>query len=114
MATRFEYSGPVPTVKSRSSLHDRFSTRGILRGGVLLLEPEEAKAMIREAKKRRVNVLGVDAFFVAEQSTTPSMEFSRSFATKGGVSPANYRLAEEHIARHLDKGLLFEVVIEES
>jgi uroporphyrinogen-III decarboxylase len=94
-------------------LHEKFKGRGVIRGGTLLLDSEAAVAMIREAARLGVGILGIDAFIVTQDSTTPSMEFSRSFEVEEGAHPHSHQLAEKHVLENANKGLLFEVVIDE-
>jgi hypothetical protein len=95
----------------QSDLWEKFGACGIISGGVILLPASSARALIKEAEKSEIDVLGIDTFIVANGRITPVLEFSRSFCDGEQVNKKNHRLAVELINRHEDAHTYFEVVL---
>jgi hypothetical protein len=91
------------------SIAAEFKSRGIVRGGILILGPHEALAMVARAREQSVPVLGVDGFWITEQTTQPDMEHSIDL----GGAQSSWRRAEEFIRTRADSDLMFEVVADE-
>jgi hypothetical protein len=92
------------------SIAREFINRGTLRGGVLLLEPSDALAMIERAEQLGVPVLGIDGFRMTETTTQPDMEHSIDLSSTGHGA---WHEAGEFISARADRGLMFEVVADE-
>lgn len=90
-------------------LENRFRSRGVLRGGVLLLPASEALSLVEAAREGAVVVLGVDGFYLGDGATQPALEHSIDLSV---VSAANdsWSTALEFI-RSRPPGLHFEVVL---
>lgn len=99
--------------KQTKSLRTAFFTRGIVRGGILMLTSADALALVDEAEKRGVGILGIDAFYITDKSTTPTMEFSIVLTDNNGAVRCSHLLAKQHLARVRHENLWFEVVTEE-
>lgn len=91
------------------SIAAEFKSRGIVRGGILILGPHEALAMVARAHEQGVPILGVDGFWITEQTTQPDMEHILDL----GHVQSSWREAEEFIRSRADTGLMFEVVADE-
>ncbi len=62
-----------------------FGARGTLRGGILILRPDEAIAPVRRARDTGSGVLGLDAFQITGTSTQPLMEHSTDYPGAGAL-----------------------------
>jgi hypothetical protein len=87
-----------------------FESRGLKRGGILLLKPDDAIELVEAARQQRKPILGVDAFTVTETSTQPSMEHSADYSDQS-KSIDTWSAARHHIEKLRDSGFLFEVVV---
>lgn len=65
-----------------NSIERKFVNRGIERGGILLLQRNDAIKFIEECQKQNVIILGIDGFFITEDLTQPSMEHSIDISNK--------------------------------
>ena len=94
-------------------LEAEFVPRGVLRGGILMLPPEEAIALVRRARVAQISVLGMDAFRITERSTQPFMEHSTDYTTSSAPAPADpWVEAEEFLSRYRETEFVFEVVLD--
>lgn len=92
------------------SIAGEFKTRGIVRGGTLILASEDALAMVGRARELDVRILGVDGFWITEHTTQPDMGHSIDL----GGEPSSWAAAEEFIRSRAGLGLSFEVVADEA
>jgi hypothetical protein len=92
------------------TLREEFSHRGLLRGGVLFLSAREALAMVKRAREKRVPVLGVDGFWITENTTEPDMEHMLDVS---GDPHHGWDEARKFIEDRAATGLMFEVVEDE-
>lgn len=91
------------------SIAAEFKSRGVVRGGTLILDPHEALALVARARELNVPVLGVDGFWITEQTTQPDM--GHSIDLGGGES--SWTRAEAFLRQRAGSGLMFEVVVDE-
>jgi hypothetical protein len=91
------------------SVEDEFRSRGLARGGVLLLQPRDALEMVGRAREARVVVLGVDGFWITDDTTQPDLEHSIDL----GADESSWEAAARFIDERLESGLRFEVVLDE-
>jgi hypothetical protein len=91
------------------SIAAEFASRGIVRGGILILDAHEALAMIARAREVAVPILGVDGFWITEQTTQPDMGHSIEL----GEGASSWTAAEEFVQQRAQTGLMFEVVADE-
>ena len=97
---------------TREQLESEFVPRGVLRGGILMLPPDEAIALVRRARAAQINVLAMDAFRITERSTQPFMEHSTDYTASSVPAPADpWTEAEEFLSRYRETGFVFEVVL---
>jgi hypothetical protein len=93
------------------TLRGEFAHRGILRGGTLIMCPPDAIAMVERARELNVPVLGVDGFWITDETTQPDLEHTLD---TGGNPADGWDEAAQFIAERADLGLMFEVVEDES
>lgn len=91
------------------SIAAEFASRGILRGGILLLDADQALAMIGRARELAVPVLGIDGFWITEDATQP--DIGHSIDLGGGAS--SWAEAVAFVNERAETGLMFEVVADE-
>jgi len=90
-------------------IEKKFAERGIIRGGLLLLRPEDALELIDEAARKRRKVLGVDGFIITNNSTQPLMDES--------INLSKYPLecwekAKRFLLCRVDRDLFFEIILD--
>jgi len=88
-----------------------FAAKGLIRGGVLLLEPEEALNMVRRCRAMKIRVLGLDGFVVTDKTTQPSMEHSVDLSKEQKDTSTCWDEAEGFLRSRLNSGMFFEVVV---
>ncbi len=95
---------------TREALERAFATRGIRRGGLLLLSATEARAFVAAARDAQLPVLGIDAIRVEARETRPDLAqiLDLSDATP---STDTWAEAEAFLAARLGSGLHFDVVL---
>ena len=91
-------------------LEQEFCSKGVLRGGILLLKATDALEMVRRCRELGVEVLGIDGFRITDQTTQPLMEESIDLSKPGGAHDG-WTLAEAFLGRRADTDIFFEVVI---
>ena len=91
-------------------IEQEFADKGVLRGAVFMLRAQSALEMVRRCREEGIEVLGLDAFRLTEQTTQPLMEQSIDL-TKPGEGDCWIR-AETFLAARTDSDLYFEVVID--
>ena len=91
-----------------NDIENKFKSKGVVRGGVLLVSINTALEMVSEAEKKGVNILGIDGFFIRDDVTQPSMDNSIEFDEEN----INHAEAKRFLGSREDKGLLFEIVFE--
>ncbi len=94
---------------------DAFRDKGITRGKTTRFLADDALAVVRECRKRRVLISGVDGFFLTEHTTQPSMENSVDLSDiESFHNPVDcWTRAERFIQINADKGLYFEIVMDD-
>ena len=93
-----------------------FTSRGMLRGGVLLLRPNDALDMVQNCRRESVSILGIDAFRISSNSTQPVMEDSVDFSreTRRASFLDVWHEAELFLHNRQNKDLFFEIVLDRS
>ena len=81
------------------------------RGGLLLLRPADALALVSRAAEEGVPVLGVDALSVSDESTASPLDHTADFAAGVADGHGCWEPAEAFIRARSDLGLLFEVTL---
>ncbi|MEM8949566.1 MAG: hypothetical protein AAGA21_00730 [Pseudomonadota bacterium] len=92
-----------------TDIEQEFRAKGEQRGGVLLLTPADAVAMIRRCREENIRVLGLDAFIVNEKTIQPVMAESIDYGDRDDVDD-RWSHAEAFVKARDGKGLSFEVV----
>jgi hypothetical protein len=91
-------------------LASEFATRGIMRGGILMLAADDATALVERARDAGVKVIGVDGFWISETSTHPDQDHTL-FSGRVNLDP--WDEAAGFIRERADLGLMFEIVLDE-
>ena len=86
----------------------------IERGGIQLLRPAAARAVVEDAQRRGIDVLGLDAFALTETTTRPSWAESANFTTEAGVDRGSHGRALAYLDERADRDIFFEVVLDEA
>ncbi|MDR3715555.1 MAG: hypothetical protein P4L51_22320 [Puia sp.] len=88
-----------------------FEDKSINRSGIFLYSKENALQIIDECKKRNIVLLGIDGFYLGENTTEPSMENSVDFSMR----PFTESIYEDAIAflKARNDRLHFEIVYSE-
>ena len=89
-----------------------FYTRSLIRGGVLLLSPQDALNLVARARKERIRVLGIDGFFLRNEETEPSMEHSIDLTAGRDLAKDSWSSAERFLQQRVGSGMHFEIVLE--
>ena len=98
---------------TREQLETEFHGRGTLRGGILMLRPDDAIAFVRRARDAGIAVLGVDAFQITDRTTQPFMEHSADYTTSSAPPPPDsWTEAEQFLAGFRNTTFVFEVVLD--
>jgi hypothetical protein len=92
-------------------LEREFQSRGVVRGGLTLLRPRDALALVSKAREASLGVLGVDGFFISANATQPSLEDSIDLSN-ASASQSSWDAAEEFLKRYLHTDMYFEVVLD--
>jgi hypothetical protein len=74
------------------------------------MSPAEAIAMVERARELDVRVLGVDGFWITDDTTQPDLEH---MLDTGGNPAGGWDEAARFIAERADLGIMFEVVEDE-
>jgi hypothetical protein len=89
-----------------------FSERAIIRGGILIFTKQDTLEFIEQCRKSGIGILGIDAFFITETSTQPSMEHSVDYSSdRADQDCYNYDRALKFVAEK-DDHIFFEIVCE--
>ena len=95
-----------------NNIENIFKDRAVQRGGINLYSKYDALNFVQECYKHSVYILGIDGFYIAEDTTEPSIENSIDFS----VLPLNKENILEIAKEFLDKkddDLFFEIIYEE-
>ena len=91
-----------------NDIENKFKSKGIVRGGILLVPINHALKMVLEAEKEGMNILGIDGFFIKDDITEPSMDNSVEFDEES----LNHTEARRFLESKRNKGLVFEVTFD--
>jgi len=83
-------------------------SKAVTRGGLDLYAPDAAVALLKAAEKEGIRVLGIDGFYIGENTTRPSLENSVDLSDSGD----SVRDALNFLGERQNSGLYFEVVLE--
>jgi hypothetical protein len=97
-----------------STIEDEFREAGVMRGGVLLLRPNDAIRMVQRPREQRILVLGLDGFVVTDSTTQPILEESIDLSNLiNRPNTTCWEIAEQFLNDRKSSNLFFEVVIDE-
>lgn len=92
-------------------LEGEFRPRATIRGGILMFQAADAIALIREAHHRRIRVLGIDTFRLADGATEPMLQHMLDLSAGGQFSDAHWQAAETFVQERSHMDFHFEVVL---
>jgi hypothetical protein len=93
-------------------LEREFAARGVPHdGGLLLLKPSDAIALVRRAAEEGVPVLGVDGFVLTSQSTQSPLEHLADYSQAVADGHGCWQAAESFIRAREGQGLAFEITL---
>jgi hypothetical protein len=93
-------------------LEREFAPRAVPNGGgLLLLGPDDAVALVRRAAGVRVPILGVDGMFVSERGTDSPIAHIADYSTAVAAGEGCWSWAEEFIEERRLLNMVFEVVL---
>jgi len=69
-----------------NNIEKKYENVAVVRGGVFLLDKVNAMAFIADCEIEAVAILGIDGFYLTEESTQPSMEDSIDFSSSNLLS----------------------------
>jgi len=80
-------------------------------GGLLLLRPEDALALVSRAAEEGVPILGVDGFLLTESSTESPLEHLADFSSRVADGHGCWQEADAFIQARRNLGLVFELTL---
>lgn len=89
-----------------------FRAKGVMRGGLLLLRPADARDMVLRARDEGVKILGLDAFLLRPDETEPVLTHSIDFTTAMLGDQDTWKAAGEFLTERMPLDLYFEVIVE--
>jgi hypothetical protein len=99
---------------NRNQLESEFVSRAVPHsGGLLLLTPDDALALVRRASEERLPILGIDGMFVSEGETLSPLEYIADFSVAVAQGDGSWSAAKAFVLAHQMLGLVFEVVLGE-
>lgn len=91
-------------------LQREFTRRAVERGGILMLAPADACALVERARRERIPVLGIDGFRLGSESTQPDLAHSIDFSS-APFRADPWSAAAAFLEERIQSGLHFEVVL---
>ena len=64
-----------------NKIEQLFMVKALERGGLFLYSKENALEFVKECEKEKIQLLGIDGFFITDKSTQPSMDYSIDFSS---------------------------------
>jgi hypothetical protein len=93
-------------------LEREFASRGVQpSGGLLLLAPADALALVQRAADEGVPILGVDGLRVREGTTESPLEHLADFSASVAEGHGCWEAAETFIRAREGEGLVFEITL---
>ena len=92
-------------------LADEFRPRAIIRGGTAMFSAADAIALIQEAHKRRIIILGIDTFRLTAKTTEPMMDHLLDLSTRGFFADDDWDQSIQFIQERASQGFHFEIVL---
>jgi hypothetical protein len=93
-------------------LESEFASRNVSpRGGLLLLRPADAVALVRSAADEGVPILGVDGLRVSDAQTESPVEHLADYSRRVAEGHGCWQDAEAFILEREEAGLVFELTL---
>jgi hypothetical protein len=89
-------------------LISEFAGSAELRGGLVLFPVSTAIRFVERCKELKIQILGVDGFFLTKSTTQPSLEDSVDLSK---MESERYELAIDFLSQRSQSGMFFEIVI---
>jgi hypothetical protein len=88
-----------------------FEDKAIIRGGIMLFSKDNALLFIKACENSKIQILGVDAFYLSEDNTQPSVENSVDFSSSEYLRKAENIYSEAiNFLTEKNEMLFFEIV----
>ncbi|WP_417382159.1 hypothetical protein [Gimesia sp.] len=94
-------------------IQDEFLINSVIKGFPPILNPEDAISLVRFCREQKVKVLGIDGFHVYGQSIQPDMTESIEFSSNLRMDSDCWCAAEQFLTARINRGLFFEIVVDE-
>ncbi|MBU1534871.1 hypothetical protein KKF84_06100 [Myxococcota bacterium] len=92
-------------------LADEFRPRATIRGGTAMFAADDAIALVQEAHKQRIIILGIDTFRLTEKATEPMMDHILDLSTRGFFADDDWGQSIQFIQERAGQGFHFEIVL---
>lgn len=93
-------------------IENLFKDRVIQSGGINLYSKYDALSFIEECEKEAIYILGIDGFYITEDTTEPSLENSIDFSILSLNKERIYSMVKEFLDKK-GENLFFEIIYEE-
>ncbi|MBB1287394.1 hypothetical protein HRH25_23665 [Flavisolibacter sp. BT320] len=97
-----------------NEIEKQFKERAIIRGETLLFSKDNALSFVEACKKNGIGILGIDSFFLFDDSIQPSMENSIDFSSLNYVIKSQdiYSEAKNFLSER-NETMFFEIICSE-
>lgn len=89
-----------------------FKDKVLQRGGINLYSKYDALKFIEECEKEAFSILGIDGFYITDDTTEPSIENSIDFSVLSLNNENVFSIAKEFLDKQ-QENLFFEIIYEE-
>jgi hypothetical protein len=96
---------------SGKELESEFESRGVRRGGILLLEPPDALELVARAPAAHIRILGIDGFRLGPDWIQPDQDHSVDFTREPNDVPDTWTAAEACLRNRADVDRMFELTL---
>ncbi len=94
-----------------NEIEREFESRGLVRGGLLLMSAEVAIELIARYRERLIPILGIDGFVVGPDSTQPDMADDIDFSTMD-AHVDSWRFSEMYLQSRIGNDRLYEIIVD--
>ena len=101
-------------MKKSEELELEFAKRGMRRGGIFVLSPQDALDFVFRCRQEGLRIAGIDGFRITSKTTQPFTEHSVDFSIGSNFlgSMNTWDEAEAFLRARLGLDLFFEIVTE--
>lgn len=92
-----------------NNIENLFKDKAIQRGGINLYSKYDALSFVEECYKQSVYILGIDGFYITDNTTEPSIENSIDFTILPLKRESIFKMAKEFLSKK-DDSLFFEII----